>query len=101
MAMMIHYVDQHYKVRTRLIGLRHLQGGHDGKNQAQLLVQILKKYQLEYLVGYLVSDNASNCDSCVDALLHIIHPDMNSIQRIQRRPRCYGHIFNLTAKAFL
>lgn len=66
-----------------------------------MLVQILKEYQLEYLVGYLVSDNALNSDSCVDALLHIIHLDMNPTRHIQRCLHCYGHIFNLAAKAFL
>lgn len=69
MAVVIHYVNQNYKNRTRLIALRHLCGAHDRENQTQLLVQVFWKYKLKGLLGYFVLDNASNCDTSIDAVL--------------------------------
>jgi len=66
MAVVIHYIDNNYKVRTRLIALRRLHEDHNGKNQARLLVEIFKKYELADLVSYFVTNNTGSNDTCIN-----------------------------------
>lgn len=101
MAVVIHYIDKSYKVRTRLIAMRRVYGGHSGENQAKLLVEILREFELTDRLGYFVSDNATSNDSCIDILLKTLKPDLSADKRTHRRLRCYGHILNLAANAYI
>ena len=101
MAVVAHYTDKDYRVQTRLLALRRLYGGHSGENQAELLADVLKDYEIIDRVGYFVTDNASNNDTAIDLLLRQISPSLTAQQRAHRRLRCWGHILNLAAKAFL
>jgi hypothetical protein len=101
MAVVIHYIDKSYKVRTRLIAMRRLYGGHSGENQAELLMKILREFELTDHLGYFVSDNATGNDLCIDILLKTLKPDLSADERSHRRLRCYGHILNLAANAYL
>src|SRR6266511_2984460 len=98
MAVVIHYVDKFYKIRTRFIALRHLRGGHDGGNQAALLIKIIKKYDLEDLLGYFISDNAISCDTTIDAILRIFFLTLSAASRSERCLQYYDHIINLAAR---
>jgi hypothetical protein len=49
-------------------------------------------------VGYFQADNAGNNDTCVQAILKEISP-LTPVKH--RRLRCYGHIINLSTRAFL
>ena len=68
---------------------------------AQCLIQVLQEYEIEDRLGYFVLDNAESNDICIDTVLHEIRPDLNALDRSKRRLRCWGHILNLAAKAFL
>jgi hypothetical protein len=50
------------------------------------------------LLGYFVLDNASSNDICVQEILKQLQPRLDPKKR---RLRCFGHIVNLGAKAFL
>ena len=52
-------------------------------------------------IGYFITDNASNNDTCIDIIVRTLLPTFTAEQRRQRRLRCWGHIINLAAKAFL
>ena len=101
MAVVAHFTDKDYRVQTRLLALRRLYGEHSGENQAELLADVLKDYELTDKIGYFVTDNASNNNTAVDILLRDIQPFLSQQQRAHRRLRCWGHILNLAAKAFL
>lgn len=101
MAVVAHYIDSNYKVRTRLIALRRLYGHHGGDNQAELLLEIIHEYEIVNEIGYFVTDNAKNNDTAIDIVLKRLLPRLTDKQRKQRRLRCWGHIMNLAAKAFL
>ena len=81
MAVVIHYVDKSYKNRTRLVALRHIRGGHDGANQIELLMEIIREYELEERFRYFISDNAKSCDTIIDAVLDILLPVLSSVSR--------------------
>lgn len=55
---------------------------------------------MESKIGACVSDNASNNDTCLDAL-YPQFPGFTAADARKRRLRCFGHILNLVAKAFL
>lgn len=101
MAVVAHYTNRQYRVETRLLALRRLHGDHSGENQAGLLSEVLKDFEITDKIGYFVTDNASNNDNAVDLLLRNLLPHLTAQQRQQRRLRCWGHILNLAAKAFL
>jgi hypothetical protein len=101
MAVVAHYTDRQYQVQTRLLALRRLHGDHSGENQAELLVEIITDFEIADKIGYFVADNASNNDTAVEIVIHTLFPSLPPAQRQQRRLRCWGHILNLAAKAFL
>lgn len=48
-----------------------------------------------------MSDNASSNESCVNAVLKAISPELSNAQRKARRLRCLGHVVNFYARALL
>ena len=101
MAIVAHYTNQSFQVQTRLLALRRLYGTHSGENQAKLIIDVLKEYEITDKIGYFITDNASNNDTCIDIIVRTLLPTFTAEQRRQRRLRCWGHIINLAAKAFL
>lgn len=97
-AVVAHYIDTNMKLQTTLIGLRRVIGSHSGEVVAEQVVQVIQEYGFEQKLGYFVLDNASSNDTCVEAILGKIRPDL--IKK-ERRLRCIGHIINLAAQAFL
>jgi hypothetical protein len=59
---------------------------------------VIEEYEIKDLLGYFVLNNASSNDTCVREILKQLRPEFDSKQR---RLRCFGHIVNLAAKAFL
>lgn len=101
MAVVAHYCSRDYRSQTKLLGLRRLHGEHSGENQADLLIEIIKEYEITDRLGWFVTDNASNNNTAMDQVLRTLLPDLTPEQRGERRLRCWGHILNLAAKAFL
>lgn len=97
-AVVAHYIDDNLKLQTTLIGLRRVIGSHSGETVAEQVVQVIREYGFEKKLGYFVSDHTTSNDTCVEAILTEIRPDLT---RRERRLRCVGHIINLAAQAFL
>jgi len=81
-----------------LKGLKRVQGAHSGENIARAVLQVIREFSIADKVGYFQADNAGNNDTCVQAILDVISP---STPAIYQRLRCFGHVINLSAKAFL
>jgi len=70
LTVVIYYINNNYKVRTRFIALRRLHEDYNKENQSYLLVKILKKkYELVDIVGYFVTNNAGSNDTYIDFIL--------------------------------
>lgn len=94
--------DSHWLTRLQvLLAIRQLKGPHSGENQAQIIISVIKDYGLEDNIGYFVTDNATNNDTAIDAVLSKLCPHLTKKQKKARRLRCLGHVINLSAKAFL
>jgi hypothetical protein len=76
-------------------------GEHSGENVAALVCKVVKEYRIRKKVGFFILDNASVNDVAVDRVVSSLHPDMSEKQRKHCRLRCFNHITNLIAKAFL
>jgi hypothetical protein len=88
LSVFAHYLDKGGARRSRLIGFERVLGAHTGENQATLIIETLHESR------YLMSDNASSNDTCVDTVLKTMSPELSTA-------RYLGHVINLCACALL
>jgi len=69
LGVVAHYLDDSHRNRITLIGLKRLRGSHSGENMAQLLIELLRDYELINKLRYFVIDNAPLNDTCLVKLL--------------------------------
>ena len=100
-----YFIDKAGHPQHRLLGLDRVSGDHSGENQARYLVRLIKDFGIEVRLGYFTADNAGSCDTAVWHVLKTLNPRATSaeLDRLTEhfRIRCFGHILNLSAKAFL
>lgn len=90
--MVFHYIDENYCAKSVLVALPRLNGAHTGENLAEVIVKVLKDYDISDNIGYFIADNNSTNDKAIRLIINEIRPDLNPVQR---RVRCVGHILNL------
>ncbi|CEJ91366.1 Putative Ribonuclease H-like protein [[Torrubiella] hemipterigena] len=96
------WVDEEYQLREALLGLPNVQENHSGETMARHLLDTIRHFDIASNVGYFTSDNATANDACMRALSLGLANEFNvSIDPIERRIRCGGHIINLCLQAFL
>jgi hypothetical protein len=96
LGLTVHFLDGEGKFRTFLLGLPQIERRHSGENLADRVSEIIHEYGLEDRVGYFVTDNAENNDTCLEDLGAEFGFDKQ-----HRRLRCCGHIINLVARSIL
>ncbi len=101
LALHAHYLDASYTVQSRLLALRRVWGAHTGDNQASTICDILGEYGIKERIGASVCDNVSSNDKCLESLYRRISPGVRDRDIKANRTRCFGHIINLAARAFL
>lgn len=85
------------KLQKALIALPKLQS-HTGKETANAITQTLESYKIFHLLGYIISDNASGNDK----IMRFMEKSRGSAYKADHyRIRCFSHILNLAAQAFL
>ena len=101
MAVTAHFLDRQGHHQVRLLALRRQLGSHGGENLAVTLLEVVDEWQIQDRIGCVVSDNATTNDCCLQHLYKTIDPEMRPADIRARRMRCYGHVLNLVARAFL
>ncbi|KAH7464133.1 hypothetical protein FOMA001_g17921 [Fusarium oxysporum f. sp. matthiolae] len=101
MAVTAHFLDRQGKHQSRLLALRRQLGCHSGESLAVMLGQVVREWKIEDRVGTVISDNASSNDSCLMNFYGDLDAEMSLADIQARRMRCYRHILNLVARAFL
>ncbi|EXU94577.1 hAT family dimerization domain protein [Metarhizium robertsii] len=96
-----HYLDASYRLQSRLLALRRVWGSHSGDNQATTIYGVFGEYGIRDRIGAGVCDNASSNDTCLVSLFRQLSPPMTEEDIRNHRTRCFGHIINLAARAFL
>ena len=100
-AIFAHFIDKRGCPQDLLLALRRQLGTHSGNNIAITLGEVIEDWDLDMLRSVVVSDNASNNDSCVATFFARFNSNLTRQDIKARRIRCFGHILNLIAKAFL
>ena len=94
----VHYLTTDYTTRTILINLKRIRNTHSDENITDIVLNVIREYQVTEKVDYFQTDNADNNDICVQAILDVISPESESSHR---QIRYYGHIINFAIKTFL
>jgi hypothetical protein len=68
---------------------------------AECLFEVAKDYEITDRIGYFTIDNAEANSTCIAAFVEFLDPTITEGKAEERRLRCWGHILNLGAKAFL
>jgi hypothetical protein len=97
-AICAHFVGSNIRNNTVLLGLKRMKGPHSGENIAEVMIPVLKEYEVAPRLGVFIADNADSNDTAIRSILTQIRPDLDPVSH---RARCLGHIINLAAKAFL
>ncbi|KAL6364352.1 hypothetical protein LRP88_02272 [Fusarium phalaenopsidis] len=99
-----HFIDSAGFQRHKLLALKRIIGPHSGANIAPLVIEVINTFDIKK-AGFFTLDNAIVNDTCLDYLfsdhLHLFPspPVFTDVTTV--RLRCWGHIINLAAKAFL
>ena len=96
-----HFISEQGRRRHAVLGLREIMGEHTGENMAGVLIDLFRDYGIVGNIGYFMADNADSNDTCINAVLRALYPNMSVKLRKGRRLRCFGHITNLCAQAFI
>lgn len=102
MGVVAHYLDgKLWRNQSRLIALRKIDGAHSGENMAAYLSDVVNEYEIIDKIGVFTLDNAESNDSCLHTFLRTSDPTVTDEAIKAHRIRCFGHVVNLAAKAFL
>ncbi|KJZ69618.1 hypothetical protein HIM_10981 [Hirsutella minnesotensis 3608] len=101
MAVFAHFIDRQGAARSVLLAMRRQLGTHSGENLADTLGRVVREWEIESKIGTVVSDNLAANDTCLHSFYKQLDPSMMRDDIRARRMRCYGHILNLVARAFL
>jgi hypothetical protein len=102
LGVVAHYLDKTtWKNRSRLLALRRITGVHSGENMASHLLEVAQEYEISDKLGFFTLDNAGTNDTCLHTFLSACLPNVTNDEVKARRIRCFGHVLNLAAKAFL
>jgi hAT family C-terminal dimerisation region len=98
LGIIAHFVGADGRLYGIVVGFEELDGPHTGSNMADCVSKVIEDYHIRSSVGYLVMDNASSNDTLAQHLEPNIHS--KNWRWEERRLRCFGHIINLSVKAF-
>jgi hypothetical protein len=96
LAIIAHYVDEHYNVKNVLLALRNTYGSHTAAEIKHHLLVVVREYRITTKIAYFMADSANSND----AALELLQKDLD-IQPSKQRLRCACHIINLVCKAIL
>ena len=97
-----YWIDSAGARQRRLLAFRRIYRSHSGENQAAIILDVLKEYEIKSdKLGVFVCDNATSNDSAVALVLKALYPGITNQEVVARRLRCFGHIINLAAQALL
>lgn len=97
LGVVVHYLGDDYKVHNVVLAMRDTLGSHTGANIADQLFDVLKDYQISgSQIAFFAADNATNNDKALQHLAERV-----TLDPVESRLRCAGHIFNLVCTAIL
>jgi len=68
LGIVAHYTDENGRLNKALLALREIVGAHTGENQCRCFVDVVREYDIEDKIGYVMMDNASSNDTFMEHL---------------------------------
>jgi hypothetical protein len=68
LAIVGHWTSEGYTVKTSLMGIRQIEGRHNGENMAGIVFDIAREFEIIDKLGWFVTDNASSNDKALRLL---------------------------------
>jgi hypothetical protein len=101
-AIVAHWTAEDYEVKTALLAIREVHGGHTGESIASIVFPVLKEYEIHDRFGYYIGDNATNNDTSLEWLnRHMRKEGIPEFDLKQRRLRCFAHEMQIAVKGLL
>lgn len=89
-----------YTVDSILLAFREVKSPHTGENFASIIKEVTYEYNISRaIIGTFILNNATPNNACVDTLGKSFGWSKEECK--QRRLRCFSHIINLVAQAFI
>jgi len=66
-----------------------------------VLLHIFGNYSISGRTGYFMANNITLNNACINLILQALYLNISKKYCLQRRLRCFGHIVNLYAQAFI
>ena len=67
-----HWINLNFRLHEALLSFDELEGAHDGQTIAEAVYSVLDSYNITEKFFCITSDNASNNDTGVEHLIHIL-----------------------------
>jgi hypothetical protein len=110
LSIIAHFVDENWKRDHLQLSMCRLYGSHSGENLAEHIVTIIRDWEIESRVGYIVTDNEASNGVAVDHIFETLEPETYQSIRPKKAKkaalrkrwvRCLAHTLNLISQAFL
>ena len=97
-----HWTSANYTAETMLLGIREVDGPHEGVNIGKVVYDIAEGFRIADKLGYFMGDNASNNGTTIRNVNSRIRESGGiGFDTEERRLRCWGHIMNIVVKGLL
>ncbi|KAH7463402.1 hypothetical protein FOMA001_g18073 [Fusarium oxysporum f. sp. matthiolae] len=96
-----HFIDRRHSYQSRLLAFKRQIGSHAGENIAYTIRNVVRDWGINCKLGVSICDNAASNDVCLRNLYTTLDASITRADTEARRMRCFGHILNLVAQAFL
>uniref|UniRef100_A0A8H7K3R1 AC transposase n=1 Tax=Bionectria ochroleuca TaxID=29856 RepID=A0A8H7K3R1_BIOOC len=96
-----HFIDRRHLYQSRLLAFKRQIGSHAGENIAYTMRNVVRDWGIDCKLGVSICDNAASNDVCLRHLYTTLDASITRADTEARRMRCFGHILNLVAQAFL
>ncbi|RKK58984.1 hypothetical protein BFJ69_g17339 [Fusarium oxysporum] len=96
-----HFIDRRLSYQSRLLAFKRQIGSHAGENIAYTIRNVVRDWGIDCKLGVSICDNAASNDVCLRNLYTTLDASITRADTEARRMRCFGHILNLVAQAFL
>lgn len=101
LAIVMHWINNDWKLEELFIDFRELVGVHSGENLAHAVYDTLNTYGLKGRVVAINMDNALNNDTMIEHLEALLQHDFIDFNPSYVRMRCMPHIVHLAALELL
>jgi hypothetical protein len=96
-----HWIGPSGARQSKLLAFRRVFSKHTGEHQGEIIIGVVKEYEIEQRIGFLIGDDIASNDAAVHTILRRLYPNLSTRDRVSRRLRCLGHAVNLCASALI